>query len=44
MIAYIQCLICGDAIDVMSNRLTCDKCIDKENKLRELKEDDKFGS
>jgi hypothetical protein len=35
MIAYIECLICGDAIDVISNRLTCDKCIDKENKLRE---------
>jgi hypothetical protein len=35
MIAYVECLICGDKIDVRDVHLTCDKCIDKENKLRE---------
>lgn len=34
MIAYIKCLICGDLIDVRDIYLTCEKCRDKENELR----------
>ena len=32
--AFIECLICGDLIDVVDVRLICKKCRDKENEIR----------